>query len=305
MLLNTLWGCTSRSYLTCWIAIELNLLIFLPIIALGSRGRGPIITVKYIIIQRVSGLIILLIILTSVHRSGSEVIKVILSIIFILKMGGFPFIHWAILIGAAVDWVALTIILTIQKVLPLLMMSNLVYHNLQPLCILSWITLPLLAIKFLELKIVVIISSTFNLIAMFSVYCLTDHKWLELLVLYIISTVPIMFMRGIVNLKNSGAKSVNRKLACGLGVLILLRMIGIPPLPGFFFKLEVLRLRIIAGRYFLRTSFILGVSGILIAYLGLTVKNFVTYPRISINAVSIRASLLAVSGFSLSLLLVI
>ena len=305
MILNTVWGCTTSSYLTCWIAIELNLLIFLPIIALGARGRGPMVTLKYIIIQRLSGLLILLGLLISIHRSGREAIKSIISIVFILKIGGFPFMHWALIIGAVVDWVSLTIILTIQKILPLLIISNLVYHNLQPLCVLRWLILPLLATKSLKLKIVIIISSTFNLIAILSTFSIRRHKWLRLLILYLISTIPIILFRGIVNLKNGAAKSINRKLSSGLGVLILLRMMGVPPLPGFFFKVEVLALIIIEGNYFLGTALVTGVGGMLAAYLGLAVKNLVTYPRISMKSPSVVAPAVAILRFSLRVLMVV
>lgn len=305
MILNTVWGCTTSSYLTCWIAIELNLLIFLPIIALGARGRGPMVTLKYIIIQSLSGLLILLGLLISIHRSGREAIKSIISIVFILKIGGFPFMHWALIIGAVVDWVSLTIILTIQKVLPLLIISNLVYHNLQPLCVLRWLILPLLATKSLKLKIVIIISSTFNLIAILSTFSIRRHKWLRLLILYLISTIPIILFRGIVNLKNGAAKSINRKLSSGLGVLILLRMMGVPPLPGFFFKVEVLALIIIEGNYFLGTALVTGVGGMLAAYLGLAVKNLVTYPRISMKSPSVVAPAVAILRFSLRVLMVV
>ena len=305
MILNTVWGCTTSSYLTCWIAIELNLLIFLPIIALGARGRGPMVTLKYIIIQSLSGLLILLGLLISIHRSGREAIKSIISIVFILKIGGFPFMHWALIIGAVVDWVSLTIILTIQKILPLLIISNLVYHNLQPICVLRWLILPLLATKSLKLKIVIIISSTFNLIAILSTFSIRRHKWLRLLILYLISTIPIILFRGIVNLKNGAAKSINRKLSSGLGVLILLRMIGVPPLPGFFFKVEVLALIIIEGNYFLRSALVTGVGGMLAAYLGLAVKNLVTYPRISMKSPSVVAPALAILRFSLRVLMVV
>lgn len=305
MILNTVWGCTTSAYLTCWIAIELNLLIFLPIIALGARGRGPMVTLKYIIIQSLSGLLILLGLLISIHRSGREVIKSIISIVFILKIGGFPFMHWALIIGAVVDWVSLTIILTIQKVLPLLIISNLVYHNLQPLCVLRWLILPLLATKSLKLKIVIIISSTFNLIAILSTFSIRRHKWLRLLILYLISTIPIILFRGIVNLKNGAAKSINRKLSSGLGVLILLRMMGVPPLPGFFFKVEVLALIIIEGNYFLGTALVTGVGGMLAAYLGLAVKNLVTYPRISMKSPSVVAPAVAILRFSLRVLMVV
>jgi len=61
------------------------------------------VTLKYIIIQSLSGLLILLGLLISIHRSGREAIKSIISIVFILKIGGFPFMHWALIIGAVVD----------------------------------------------------------------------------------------------------------------------------------------------------------------------------------------------------------
>ena len=151
----------------------------------------------------------------------------------------------------------------------------------------------------------IIISSTFNLIAILSTFSIRGHKWLRLLILYLISTIPIILFRGIVNLKNGAAKSINRKLSSGLGVLILLRMMGVPPLPGFFFKVEVLALIIIEGNYFLGTALVTGVGGMLAAYLGLAVKNLVTYPRISMKSPSVVAPAVAILRFSLRVLMVV
>lgn len=101
---------------------------------LGSAGNTQVAAVKYVVIQRITGLLVIVLIRGATHRSGGEILKLILILVFLFKLGGFPFVQWVINVGLLLDWLALTLLLTIQKVVPLFIIYTSVNVNLSMLC---------------------------------------------------------------------------------------------------------------------------------------------------------------------------
>ena len=60
---------------------------------LGAAGRAQVAAVKYVIIQRITGLLIIVLIRGANHRTGGDVVKLILRLVFLFKLGGFPFVQ--------------------------------------------------------------------------------------------------------------------------------------------------------------------------------------------------------------------
>ena len=73
--------------------MELNLLIFLPMILLGGGAQTLASTVKYIVIQSVSGLIVIISFSSSYHSAGGGVGQIFITLVLLFKLGGFPFIQ--------------------------------------------------------------------------------------------------------------------------------------------------------------------------------------------------------------------
>jgi len=282
IVINRIWGCSAQSFFTSWIAIELNLLLILPLIVLGAAGRAQVAAVKYVIIQRITGLLIIVLIRGANHRTGGDVVKLILRLVFLFKLGGFPFVQWVINVGILLDWLALTLLLTLQKAVPLFMLHTCAHANLRLLCFSGWLILPLYALKMKQVKSVVIISSVFNLIAILSSFTLSYHKWKILLLMYSVSSLPIIFLRGLANFNNLSIKTLSSKASSIMGLLIMRRIIGIPPLPGFFFKIDIVTSLISSGAWSLRGSFISGSGAILLAYLSIILVRGIAFSSISL-----------------------
>ena len=124
LLINIVWGCSSSAYFSCWMSIELGLIIFIPLCILGGRRYGTLLAVKYLLIQRVAGLLILGGLVLSVFDRLAGFMGPGLSLMLLLKLGGFPFFHWLILIGEKLGWLPLYLILTLQKLIPLFILSH-------------------------------------------------------------------------------------------------------------------------------------------------------------------------------------
>jgi len=67
------------------------LIIFIPLCILGARRYGTLLSVKYLLIQSVAGLLTLGCLIVSVFDRPSGLIRVILGLILLVKLGGFPF----------------------------------------------------------------------------------------------------------------------------------------------------------------------------------------------------------------------
>lgn len=144
-------------------SIELRLIIFIPLCILGGRRYGTLLAVKYLLIQRVAGLLILGGLVLSVFDRLAGFMGPGLSLMLLLKLGGFPFFHWLILIGEKLGWLPLYLILTLQKLIPLFILSHTPSVLIYGLSILSWVAIPAMGVLCKTLKKIVILSSLFNL----------------------------------------------------------------------------------------------------------------------------------------------
>ena len=85
-------------------AIELNLLFLLPMMAHHNYFYGKFSAVKYFIIQRISGLLILTVIVLEAQRITGSIWLMVLLGLFFLKLGAAPFYQWVLAIGEHQSW---------------------------------------------------------------------------------------------------------------------------------------------------------------------------------------------------------
>ena len=190
--MNSFWGCARNSFFTTWISMELNLLIFLPMILLGGGAQTLASTVKYIVIQSVSGLIVIISFSSSYHSAGGGVGQIFITLVLLFKLGGFPFIQWVLSVGSTMDWFSLTVILTVQKIMPINFIANSPFKSAVFLGYISWGLLPILTVKAKLIKTIIILSSTFSLIAIIVRLSLRFYSWKYLLSAYTLISLPII-----------------------------------------------------------------------------------------------------------------
>ena len=265
----TTWGVRSASVYSSWIAIELNLLFLLPIITHHNYFYGKFSAVKYFIIQRISGLIILTVVTLHVTSRGSSGWLFTLLALFFLKLGAAPFYQWVLSIGEHQSWWTIFILLTIQKLVPFYLINRFGRQGIFYLRAASILVLPVMIISLKGLKKIVIISSTYIIIGILVAIILKTHKWKSLMALYILSLVPLLRLSGLSSGSSQLPKLHEDPSDQVVWVFLLLRILGMPPLPGFIIKIEIAARMINAG--FLRLMVVFQLISVILIYIYLKI----------------------------------
>nr|YP_010868543.1 NADH dehydrogenase subunit 2 [Alpheus brevicristatus]WGU20738.1 NADH dehydrogenase subunit 2 [Alpheus brevicristatus] len=119
--LGILIAISSNSWFTSWLGLELNLLSFIPIISSSFNSYSSEAALKYFLIQAL-GSAIILISATSMTLFLTNPELLILGAL-LLKMGAAPVHFWFPPIMQGVPWPQCIILMTLQKIAPLLLVS--------------------------------------------------------------------------------------------------------------------------------------------------------------------------------------
>ena len=230
---------TTRAVLV-WVVIELNLLLFLPLLVFRSNLFRGVSGLKFFFIQSVGGIILLLCIL-SISSSPRENLLIVSRLRILLKIGGFPFHQWLLSLSTDLGWDGLLILLTIQKAIPLYILSAFNRRALVPLMAFSWIALRVRGLAIKQVKKIFVLSSVFFLGALVLSTVLGGWGWKPLLFLYFGVFASFAVLAGGEKGPSRGAPGSNSIQASRGWLLVILLLRGIPPFPAFWMKVEVVR----------------------------------------------------------------
>lgn len=123
LFLSTIIIITSSNWIIIWFRIEVNLISLIPLIASVTKTRSLEAVIKYFLVQTIGSLSILIsvIILNTLPISNIRSLILIMSII--IKMGVVPFHVWLPQIFNRIPWLICFLIITWQKVGPILITS--------------------------------------------------------------------------------------------------------------------------------------------------------------------------------------
>lgn len=294
---------SSSSWLLCWIGIELNTLTFIPLMLVIKTGREGESAVKYFLSQTVASVVFLIGILGVKFYS---VFAMVVLIALFIKIGVAPFHGWLVSVGENLDWLCLYLILTLQKINPLmLLVSSCWVWELFFVGILFSGTLgALLGLSQTSLRKLLIFSSVNHLgwllLAMsvrlvilrvyFVIYCFLLFPLIALFI-----NINIGYLGQIQGLPISSMRLI---LLTGS----LLSLGGLPPFLGFFPKWIVISGALSLGNYFLGLFLVLVSLFTLFYYLRISYAGFILTkltlePRWSYNYRSFILRLTLITSF--------
>lgn len=235
---------SSPSILVAWIALELRALSFIPLILSGKEMKRGESSIKYFLSQTLGSVIILL------RLRGRLLFKGllwdgILLIALALKIGGAPFHAWLPSMSRQIRWGAFYILLTVQKIVPLVILSCYACQLIKIVFLIRVGSLVVGAIGGLiqiQTRKLLVYSSINQVGWLFSSSLLNLKYVLVFFSSYcfiLLSVVGIMYVLNINLIKQIGNLGVNGGLL--LISLNLLSLGGLPPFIGFFPKWAVLR----------------------------------------------------------------
>uniref|UniRef100_UPI0030FE9491 NADH dehydrogenase subunit 2 n=1 Tax=Ixodes trianguliceps TaxID=347913 RepID=UPI0030FE9491 len=228
---------SSNFWFALWMSLEVNMLIFIPMMNsknfLSSNSM-----INYYIIQSVASSIFFFSSLLYPYMNNNNMIMCIIMMTILIKLGSAPFHSWFPQISEGLKMNSFFILSTFQKIIPLHIMSIVYNKYLYIFIFLSAMISSLGGLNQFSMKKILAFSSITHLSWMMSLILINQNFWLIYFFVYTIINYKIinfLMLNKISNINNIYLM----KMTFFNKVLMLsyfLSLGGMPPFLGFFSK---------------------------------------------------------------------
>nr|AWV83289.1 NADH dehydrogenase subunit 2 [Meimuna kuroiwae] len=278
MVMGIMISISSNNWLGCWMGIEINLISFLPIMMNKMSIYSSESMIKYFIIQSMgSSLLFISIMFMFLYN-----INYLMMISLLISMGCPPFHLWFPSVMEGLNWYNCFILMTIQKLTPIILMSYL-NMNYTLFIIISCLWGSMGGLGYSSLRKIVAYSSIYNLGWIISGIYMINYCWLIYYFIYSLTLMMVCYSFYIF-----GINYLNQFFLNSMGymkmlfmMIIFLSMGGMPPLLGFLPKMIMIYCLIINENFF--CCFILLMSALLVMFFYLRV----VFTGLLVNSISI------------------
>nr|YP_010688237.1 NADH dehydrogenase subunit 2 [Fissuleon brevigonarcus]WBR65431.1 NADH dehydrogenase subunit 2 [Fissuleon brevigonarcus] len=134
LILGSIISISSNSWLGAWMGLEINLLSFIPLLTNLKTSTSTESSLKYFIVQALASTTLLFVVLLlSFHQNFSLEYNIYLNLMLnsalLMKMGAAPFHTWFPEVMEGLSWVMSFILMTWQKIAPMLLISYCMSYN--------------------------------------------------------------------------------------------------------------------------------------------------------------------------------
>nr|QBF00363.1 NADH dehydrogenase subunit 2 [Stegana sp. 1786 JL-2019] len=261
MMTGSLISITSNSWLSAWMGLEINLLSFIPLMSDNNNLMSTEASLKYFLVQALASSVLLfaVIILMMKNFLSFEINYFYSSMIImsslLLKSGAAPFHFWFPNIMDGLSWMNCLLLMTWQKIAPLILIS---YLNVEILLyfsiILSVITGSLGGLNQTSLRKLLAFSSINHLGWMLISLKINLSIWLLYFLMYTFLSFTLIFLFNnfkIFHLNQMFSLFFNQKTLKFILMINFLSLGGLPPFLGFLPKWLVIQHLSFNNQYFL------------------------------------------------------
>nr|YP_010946934.1 NADH dehydrogenase subunit 2 [Sigmella digitalis]WGO57691.1 NADH dehydrogenase subunit 2 [Sigmella digitalis] len=238
---------SSNSWLSAWMGLEINLLSFIPIMSSHDNIYTSESSLKYFITQALASvtllfsIALLMMMETMIQEHFPELITSILLTPLLLKSGSAPFHWWFPSVMEGLSWHNCIILMTIQKISPLVLISYLWNTSMFSSFIImtSVIIGSISGLNQTSIRKIMTYSSINHLGWMLTAMLLGENYWLMYLLIYSTMTTTIILIINPyqMSLINQTYMLDNKNpIMKFLLFTSLLSLGGLPPFTGFFPK---------------------------------------------------------------------
>nr|AXS64776.1 NADH dehydrogenase subunit 2 [Jamesia sp. KM-2017] len=260
MIFGTLMAVSAYSWLAMWMGLEINLLSIIPLLNNNNNLYPSEASLKYFITQVLASSILLISIILKLNLTeifnNYPTLTLMLNSALLTKLGAAPFHAWFPEIMEGLDWSTGLLILTWQKIAPMviLMYSPMIPTFIFFIIIISTILSGTMGINQVSMRKILAYSSINHISWMLASTLSNQMIWMIYFVIYSIITLNIILILNkascylISQLNNSLNK---QKMIKFFFILNFLSLGGLPPFLGFFPKWLVINNLIISKFIFL------------------------------------------------------
>nr|YP_009029746.1 NADH dehydrogenase subunit 2 [Graphium mullah]AHY24042.1 NADH dehydrogenase subunit 2 [Graphium mullah] len=240
---STLISISSNTWMGCWIGLEINLMSFIPLISNSKNLLSSEAALKYFLTQSIASINFLFIILMKMillkNFEINNLISIMINSSMLMKMGSAPFHFWFPNIIEGLSWFNCFIIMTWQKISPMILMSYYLNNNfLMIIVILNVIIGVMGGFNQTSLRKLMSFSSINNLGWMIIALMISENLWMMYLFMYSFLISIMCFLFNMLNIYFINQLFlINMNFQIKFSFLInFLSLGGLPPFLGFFPK---------------------------------------------------------------------
>nr|YP_010616524.1 NADH dehydrogenase subunit 2 [Vagrans egista]WAU48158.1 NADH dehydrogenase subunit 2 [Vagrans egista] len=278
---STLISISSNSWIGCWIGLEINLLSFIPLLSTPNNLMNSEASLKYFLTQSIASINFLFSILLKLFLFKNFMFDNFFSIIMnsamLMKMGSVPFHFWFPNIIEGLSWINCFILMTWQKISPMILMSYyLNYNYLIIVMIFNVLIGTLSSFNLTSLRKLMAFSSINNLGWLISSILMSENLWLTYFFIYSIFLMIMCFLFYMTNMFYINQLfNFNYNFLIKISIMInFLSLGGLPPFLGFFPKWLVINSLISNNFYIISFIFIMTSLIMLFVYIRIIYSSF-------------------------------
>nr|AML25678.1 NADH dehydrogenase subunit 2 [Histeridae sp. BMNH 1274739] len=239
LVLGTIISISSNTWFGVWIGLEINLLSIIPLMSKPNSPISAESAIKYFVTQALASSILMVSIINMESMSALTNNLLIESVMF-TKMGAAPFHFWFPEVMEGLSWNNNMIIMTWQKLAPMVILMYLpMITSFTLIIVITSMTISgLMGINQTSLRKIMAFSSINHIGWMLSTMMFMENLWLIYFIVYTVILLPIISIFNKMNLAHikqfmSAISNSNTKMMVALNFLSLG---GIPPFLGFLPK---------------------------------------------------------------------
>nr|YP_009743979.1 NADH dehydrogenase subunit 2 [Adhemarius dariensis]QIE12753.1 NADH dehydrogenase subunit 2 [Adhemarius dariensis] len=265
---STMISISANSWFGCWIGLEINLLSFIPLISNSSNLLSSEASMKYFLTQSIASMNFLFSILIKMtlmkNFEMNNFISVMINSSLLMKMGAVPFHFWFPNISEGLSWVNNFILMTWQKITPMILLSY--YFNeyfLYYIIMLNVMIGALGGINQTSLRKLMAFSSINNLGWMIFSMMISENLWMLYFMMYSFLISIMFFFFYILNMFFINQLFINNmNFMIKMNLFInFLSLGGLPPFIGFLPKWIIINFLMINKLYVM--TFIMVLSSLI------------------------------------------
>nr|YP_010701125.1 NADH dehydrogenase subunit 2 [Acosmeryx shervillii]WCI21366.1 NADH dehydrogenase subunit 2 [Acosmeryx shervillii] len=268
---STMISISSNSWFGCWIGLEINLLSFIPLISNSNNLLNSEASLKYFLTQSIASMNFLFTILMKMilmkNFEMNNFISIMINSSLLMKMGSTPFHFWFPNISEGMSWFNNFILMTWQKITPLILLSYYFNMNFLYFIIICNVTIGALGgLNQTSLRKLMTFSSINNLGWMIFSMMISENLLMFYFFFYSFLISIMFFLFYILNMFFINQLFINNmNFMIKLNLLInFLSLGGLPPFLGFLPKWIIINFLMINKFYFL--TFIMVLMSLITIY---------------------------------------
>nr|ALO70644.1 NADH deshydrogenase subunit 2 [Lathrobium brunnipes] len=246
MMIGTLISISSSTWMGMWMGLEINLLSIIPLMNNKNNMFSSEASMKYFITQALASTMLMFsIILMSMNFNPMWMLDNHMMIMFnsalLTKMGAAPFHFWFPEVMEGLNWVNCFIILTWQKIAPMILVMYNIYYPIffSMIIIFSMLISGVMGLNQISLRKILAYSSINHIGWMISSMFFMETIWMYYFLIYMIITINVVSMFKIMNIFfiKQLISSLNNNIIIKLiFIMNFMSLGGLPPFLGFMPK---------------------------------------------------------------------